>query len=64
MEVNIPENVRGYLYMFCIFGSVAMTYLGATEIVGTAELAAWSGFTAAVALMARFNLGNSPKDPQ
>lgn len=62
MNINISERVRGWLYIITIFGSVAVTYLAAKSYIAVEEVAAWTAFTAAVATMARFNLGNSPTD--
>lgn len=61
MQINLPEKVRGALYIFTGVGSVVVTYLGATEIISTPEMALWTGFTAFIATLAQFNLG-SPKD--
>lgn len=60
MEVNIPEKVRGWLYIFTVLGGVVMGYLGAVGVAGAPELSAWSAFTAAIALLARFNLATPP----
>lgn len=61
MNINIPENVRGYLYIICSVGSLISIYLGAKQIIGVDEMALWNGFTAFIALLARFNLG-TPED--
>lgn len=62
MTFNLPEKWRGILYVICTFGSLIALYLGARGLVGVEELSLWSGFTAAVAGIAGFNLGNSPRD--
>lgn len=61
MTIMIPERIRGYLYVVCGLGSVAVTYLAATKIIGVEEVAAWTGFTAFIGALARFNLG-TPED--
>ena len=61
MDVNIPEKWRGVLYVVTGIGSIVVTYLAASGIIGGNETAAWTGFCAFVAALARFNLG-SPKD--
>lgn len=60
MDFHIPTNVRGYLYVFCGVGSVVVTYLAASETIGVNEVALWTGFTAFVSGLARFNL--TPKE--
>ncbi len=62
MTINIPEKWRGVLYIVCGIGSIVVTYLAATGVLGAEEVAAWTGFTAFVAVVARFNLGSSPRD--
>ena len=62
MTVNISERWRGMLYVFTAIGSIVVTYLGARDLIGTPELAAWTGFTAFIATLARFNLGHSPQE--
>lgn len=61
MNLNLPEQVRGILYVICGLGSVVVTYLAATKIIGVEEVAAWTGFCAFIAALARFNLG-TPAD--
>lgn len=56
MTINIPEQVRGWLYIACSVGSLIAIYLGAKQIIGVDEMALWNGFTALVAALARFNL--------
>ena len=62
MDTNIPEQVRGWLYIFCGLGSVVVTYLAAAHIIGLNEVAAWTGFTAFIAALARFNLSTPTKE--
>lgn len=63
MTINIPEQVRGWLYIFCGIGSIVATYLGATNVIGAPEMAAWTAFTVFVAGLARFNLSTpAPKE--
>ena len=62
MNINIPENVRGILYVITGIGSIVVTYLAATGMIGINETAAWTAFTAFIAGLARFNLGHSPQD--
>ena len=62
MTINIPEKWRGILYVFCGIGSIIVTYLAATSVIGAEEVAAWTGFTAFTALVARFNLSPGPHD--
>jgi len=56
MNINIPRNIRLVLYIVTVFGSLLVTYFATTGKLGGAEVALWSGFTAAVAAMAGFNL--------
>lgn len=56
MDINIPRNVRLALYIITVFGSLLVTYFSATGNIGANEVALWTGFTAAVAAMAGFNL--------
>lgn len=62
MTINIPEKVRGALYIFTGVGSLVVTYLGATEAIGAPEMALWTGFSAFIATMAQFNLGDKGVD--
>ena len=64
MTFNLPERLRGGLYIFTGLGSLVVTYLGATGNLGADEMALWSGFTAYVAALAGFNLSPSPQDEQ
>lgn len=63
MSINIPERARGWLYIIVSIGSLVAAYALAKDYIGADEMALWSGFAAFVALVARFNLGNSPNDP-
>lgn len=64
MTINIPESIRGWLYVLVIIGGPVVAYLMATGVFHEAEFALWSGITSAIALIARFNLGDSPHDPE
>ena len=55
MNVTIPARLRLALYIFTTFGSLLVTYFTATGVLGTNEVALWTGFTAAIAAMAGFN---------
>jgi hypothetical protein len=39
MELNIPDNVRGWIYVSIIFLMPTLTYLSETDRIGTAEVA-------------------------
>jgi len=56
MNINLPSKVRAILYVFTALGSIVMTYLAATQIVGSNEVAAWTAFTAFIAGLARINI--------
>lgn len=62
LDINIPSQVRGWLYVICGLGSLAVTYLAATHAIGVNEVALWTGFTAFVGGLARFNL--TPNDDE
>lgn len=64
MTVNIPPRIRELLYVFTGIGSIAVTYLGATETISAPEMAAWSAFTVFIASLAGFNVKTEPKQPQ
>jgi len=64
MNINIPEQARGILYVICGLGSVLVTYLAATATIGVEEVSLWTGFTAFISLLARFNLSPSANDQQ
>lgn len=52
-------KVRGWLYVFCGLGSLVVTYLAATNLIGVNEVAFWTGFTAFIGVLARFNTPKS-----
>lgn len=56
MKINIPRNIRLLLYIITVFGSLLVSYFSATGKLGGAEVALWTGFTAAIATMAGFNI--------
>lgn len=62
VQINLPEKVRGYLYVLVLVGGPVMTYLVTQGVLGNAEMVLWTGLTSIVALIARFNLGTSPAD--
>jgi hypothetical protein len=43
MELNIPDKVRGWIYVSIIFLMPTLTYLSETGIIGTAEVALVTG---------------------
>lgn len=62
VPVNISQRLRGYLYLFCLFGTIFVTYLFGKEFIGAEEMILWQGVSVATAGIARFNLGHSPQD--
>jgi hypothetical protein len=62
MTINLSPRIREALYVFTGIGSIAVTYLGATETISAPEMAAWSAFTVFVASLAGFNVQKSPHD--
>lgn len=56
MKLNPSSKVRGILYIFTAVGSIVVTYLAATGVIGANETAAWTAFTALIASMAGFNV--------
>lgn len=60
--INLSKRVRGYLYVLVLFGGPVVAYLMDRGIFGPSELAFWTAITSAIALVARFNLGSSPRD--
>lgn len=62
MDINIPEKVRGLLYVGTGIGSIIVTYLAASHTIGINETAAWVAFTVFIAGLARFNLSATPDE--
>ena len=58
MTINIPSQVRSFLYILLVIGSPVVGYLAISQpdIIGPNEVALWSALTAAIALLARLNL--------
>ena len=56
VNINIPSEIRNGLYIFTALGSILMTYLSATQVVGSNEVAAWTAFTAFIAGLAKLNI--------
>lgn len=63
MNINIPERLRGILYILTALGSLFMIYLSDKDVLGTPEIALWSGITTFISLLARFNLGDAKDAP-
>ena len=62
MTINIPSQVRSFLYILLVIGSPIVGYLAIAQpdIIGPNEVALWSALTAAIALLARLNLTPDP----
>jgi len=60
MELNIPDNVRGWIYVSIIFLMPTLTYLSETDRIGTAEVALASAYIMAAAMLARLNITPKP----
>ena len=62
MTINLPSKVRAFLYIFTSIGSLVMTYLAVTGIVGSNEVALWTGFSAFIAALAGLNVTPDVKE--
>ena len=56
MELNVPDKVRGWIYVSIVFLMPTMTYLSETGIIGTAEVALVTAYVMAAAMLARLNI--------
>lgn len=56
MELNIPANIRSWLYVAIVLGGPIIFYLLTKGWIGDTELALWTGITSAVALLAKLNV--------
>ena len=56
MELNIPDKVRGWIYVSIVFIQPTLTYLYATGRIGDAEMALGTAYTMAAAMLARLNI--------
>lgn len=61
MELNLPEKVRGIIYTTGVLGQPIMVYCVDKGWFGTPEMALWGALSAAAFLLARINLGTTPK---
>ena len=62
MTINVPEKLRGLLYIIVMVGGPIVAYAMDKEWIGAQELALWAGITSIVSLIARFNLAPSVAD--
>lgn len=62
MTINVPEKLRGLLYIIVMVGGPIVAYAMDKGWIGAQELALWTGLTSIVALIARFNLAPSVAD--
>lgn len=56
MELNIPDKIRGRIYVVLAFLSPTVFYLSETGRIGTAEVALFSAYASAAAMLARLNI--------
>jgi len=56
MELNIPANIRSWLYVAIVLGGPVVFYLMTKGWIGDAELALWTAITMGVAALARLNV--------
>lgn len=61
MRVNLPPKVRFAIYVINGFGSIVVAYLVSKDLIGDAETAAWTAFSAFTSAMAGFNVSNPNK---
>lgn len=59
MTINLPYKVRAALYIFTAVVSPVMAYLLAKDIIGTLEMALWTGEVTVVAALAAFNVDST-----
>jgi hypothetical protein len=62
MTINVPEKLRGWLYVIILLGGPVIYYCLDKGWIGMQELALWTGLTTIVATIARFNLAPSIAD--
>lgn len=55
------EHVRIGIYLFGAIGSAVVTYLAATGIIGSEEVALWTAIAGAIAALAGVNLRHQVK---
>lgn len=61
MRVNLPPKVRFAIYVFNGVGSIGVMYLVAKNLIGDAEVGAWTALSAFTSTMAALNV-STPKD--
>lgn len=52
---NLPDRVRGWLYVFTIFFTPTLTYLQETGKIGTAGFTLGMAYLTGIAILARLN---------
>lgn len=62
MNINVPEKLRGWLYVIVLLGGPLVAYAMDKGWLGMQELVLWTGLTTIVATIARFNLAPSVAD--
>lgn len=56
MELNIPDKVRGWIYVSIVFLMPTVTYLSATDRIGTEAVTLVTAYIMAAAMLARLNI--------
>lgn len=60
MELNVPDKVRGWIYVSIVFLMPTLAYLSETGRIGTAEVTLGTAYVMAAAMLARLNITPKP----